>query len=157
MDSVRRASVNDEVTTLSAEMLRRFCEANDYRYSSDKAGNIRLSFDHSEERDSVLKVHIDCSGKSGTVLCVRITSDRRYDADRMDEVLRAINEYHIEKRWPKVYAEVKGKAILITCETQLDATVGIHQALLDETISRALSSSNTFHKWMVARNIPARA
>jgi hypothetical protein len=34
--------------------------------------------------------------------------------------------------------------------------MGIHQALLDETIGRALSSANTFHKWMFARNIPAR-
>ena len=43
-----------------------------------------------------------------------------------------------------------------TFETQLDVAMGIHQALLDETIGRALSSANTFHKWMFARNIPAR-
>ena len=148
--------MKDEVTTLSAEMLRRFCETNDYSYSTDKDGNVRFSFDYSEERDSVLKVRIDRSGKGESILWIRVTSDRRYDAERLDEVLRAINEYHIEKRWPKVYAEVKGKAILITCETQLDVAMGIHQALLDETIGRALSSANTFHKWMFARNIPAR-
>lgn len=90
--------MKDEVTTLSAEMLRRFCETNDYSYSSDKDGNVRLSFDYSKERDPVLKVRIDHSGKSGTILCVPVTSDRPYDADRLDEVLRAINEYHIEKR-----------------------------------------------------------
>ncbi|NDB22484.1 MAG: hypothetical protein EB020_16650, partial [Proteobacteria bacterium] len=87
------ASVKDEVTTLSAEMLRRFCEANDYSYSSDKDGNVRLSFDYSEERDSVLKVRIDRSGKAESILWIRVTSDRRYDADRLDEVLGAINEY----------------------------------------------------------------
>lgn len=121
-----RASVKDEVTVLSAEMLRCFCETNNYSYSTGKDGNVRLSLDYSEERDPVLKVRIDRSGKSGTILCVRVISDRRYDADRLDEVLRAISEYHIEKRWPKVYAEAKGKALLITCEMQLDAAMGIH-------------------------------
>lgn len=148
--------MKDEVTVLSAEMLRLFCETNNYSYSTDKDGNVRLSLDCSEERDPVLKVRIDRSGKRESILWVRVTSDRRYDADRLDEILRAINEYHIEKRWPKVYAEVKGKAIMITCETQLDVAMGIHQALLDETIGRALLASNTFHKWMLARNIPAR-
>ena len=102
-----------------------------------------------------MKVWIDRSGKSGTILWVRVTSDHRYDADRLDGVLRAINEYHIEKRWPKAYTEVKGKALLITCETQLDVAMGIHQALLDEMIGRAMSAAITFHQWMVVQNIPA--
>jgi hypothetical protein len=144
---------NHVVRTFGSEMIRTFCDDTGLRYATDEDGDVVVSFGYGQARDCALKVYAFASGRSKSILCVRIVSDKRYRTEHERELIEAINRFHCDRRWPKVYAKPSDNSVSLICETQLDLAMGTHQAFVNDYIDTAISSANSFWRFMRDRSI----
>ena len=143
------------VQTFGSHMIRAFCESTGLRYATDEDGDVVVSFGYGQARDCALKVYAYASGRSNSILCVRIVSDKRYRTEHEPILLEAINRFHCDRRWPKVYAKPTDNAVSLVCEAQLDVAMGAHQAFVNDYIDTAISSANAFWRFMREQAIPS--
>jgi hypothetical protein len=142
------------VQTFGSEMIRAFCEDTGLRYATDEDGDVVIAFGYGQARDCGLKVYVYASGRSNSILCVRIVSDKRYRPEHEPALLEAINRFHCDRRWPKVYSRMTERTVSLICEAQLDLAMGAHQAFVNDFIDTAISSANAFWRYMRGVSIP---
>lgn len=131
------------VSTFGSEMLKAFCVQAGLRHATDADGDVVISFGYGVARDCALRVYLYASGRARTILCVRILSDKRYRPEHRVRLMEVINEFHRERRWPKVYLKPSDNTVSVVCEHQVDLAMGAHQALVNDCIDSAISSANT--------------
>ena len=141
------------VQTFGSEMIRAFCDETGLRYATDEDGDVIISFGYAQARDCALKVYAFASGRSHSILSVRIVSDKRYRTVHAAALLEAINRFHCDRRWPKVYAKPTDNAVSLVCESQLDLAMGTHQAFVNDFIDNAITSANSFWRYMREQSI----
>ena len=149
------SGVTHVVQTFGSDMIRAFCEHSGLRYATDEDGDVVVSFGYGQARDCALKVYAYASGRSNSILCVRIVSDKRYRTEYEPILLEAINRFHCDRRWPKVYSKPADNAVSLVCEAQLDVAMGAHQAFVNDYIDTAISSANSFWRFMREQAIPS--
>ena len=119
-------------------MIRTFCDDSGLRYATDEDGDVVVSFGYAQARDCALKVYAYAAGRSKSILCIRIVSDKRYRSEHESELIDAINRFHCDRRWPKVYCKPSDNALSLICEAQLDLAMGAHQAFVNDYIDTAI-------------------
>jgi hypothetical protein len=142
------------VQMFGSEMIRAFCDDTGLRYATDEDGDVVVSFGYAQARDCALKVYAFASGRSKSILSVRIVSDKRFRIPQKPALLEAINRFHCDRRWPKIYAKPTDNAVSVVCESQLDLATGAHQAFVNDFIDNAITSANSFWRFMREHSIP---
>ncbi len=142
------------VRTFGSEMIRAFCDDTGLRYATDSDGDVVISFGYGKARDCALRVYAYASGRSNSILCVRVVSDKRYRPEHEPALLEVINRFHCDRRWPKVYSRAADNTVNLVCESQLDLAMGAHQAFVNDFIDTAISSANSFWRFMRQESIP---
>ncbi len=142
------------VMDLSPDMFRAYCVRNGLRFETDQDGDISIRYPYRANRSCGLRVYVYRSGESRSTMVVRVRSDRRFRPVHRDQLLREINQYHCDKRWPRIYLRNVADIVEINCESQTDLAAGIHQDLLNDIIDRTIMGSKNFWQWLASRGIP---
>jgi hypothetical protein len=142
------------VMDLSPDMFRAYCARHSLHFETDQDGDISIRYPYRADRACGLRVYVYRSGESRSIMVVRVRSDKRFRPIHRDQLLREINQYHCDKRWPRIYLRNVADIVEINCESQTDLAAGIHQDLLDDIIDRTIMGSKNFWKWLASRGIP---
>ncbi len=148
-------SASRVVETFGSDMIRAFCVATGLRFARDQDGDVVVRFSYGRARDCALRVYAYASGRGRSILCVRVVSDKRFREAHRHALLEAINRFHCDRRWPKVYVKPSDNTVSVVCEAQVDLAMGAHQGLVNDFIDTAISSANGFWRSLRESGIPS--
>jgi hypothetical protein len=138
------------VEPLSKSMVEKFLKSTSWRYLVDRDGDYLLQFGHSNNWGCDLDIYLTIAGQRSDVLSMYATPGHRIPSERWAEALVTCNEWNLEKRWPKAAfragdsRDATGSFFL---QLALDLEQGVHQELLDDTITVFISGADSFCRW----------
>lgn len=122
-------------------LIERFLRANDLRYLIDRDGDFVVDFYGDGIAD--YRVQLSAEGADADILCITIASDTAYPEALRERIEAFVASWNRARRWPKasIVDDFRGrKAIRVVGDTSFPLNAGIHQALLDDFISVAISA-----------------
>lgn len=132
---------------ISDQMLRAWADRRQLVYRASP-GRLELGF--APTPDTGVRVAAFITVNDG-VLSVLTSTDRSFPDDEADRLLRLVNEYHHDHRWPMIVLHDSGGRCHLTGEYHLPAVDGLPQAQVAEVIDAAMTSTWDFWRWLHRR------
>ncbi len=134
---------------LTPQAIERFLAGEGLHYYRSPDGVFLVLFDAEDVGEAGLRVELSTEGPDGTILTIRVRSDRTYPLDAVPALEARCGRWNREHRWPKVFvvehdavAEIVGEYDLPTRDTTFAAD------LVDRVCRSVLASGIELWEWI---------
>lgn len=119
---------------LTRDRIEEVLKSRDYRYFIDSDGDVGGSWDGH-------MFYFFRYGQNSEILQIRGRWNRELPANLNPQVLVAINEWHQEKIWPKLYTAITDDQLAVYSEFSVDLEAGVSDEQLSLILSVGISPS----------------
>ena len=147
----------ETVQPFTLETIERHLRGKELTYWKNGKNMCLVFLGYDKDSDRCVRIMHFVEGKRDTVYRLHVVADRRVEAGDYAKARELCNQWNDTYRWPRAFLEVpslpEGDGLpgsgLLAMDYQMQLEKGIHQALFDDMVGNAISTSYDF--WKMAR------